>query len=449
MNRWAIILAILGLGASSSLTGCRQDVYCADDQICINYFGPNAYCKLNGQASGQCYLKIQSALPDMSATQPVSMRSCQASLNILHSTTVTNSAGFGTAVATNGSEVLIGSPLSVGSSNAEIFAQASGSYTGTSLGSQIKSDTLKGIGVALTSGQALVNAKANVYLFGGSGTTWTLQSTLTPAAGTSFLSAEMGASFTSGLGFAGYLDGAAKPQCWTEVYQISGSPPMTEPACTSFPMTWSCINPTIVLAASAPWLLVGSAGGNTSQPPTLCNTSSLCGTAPSCAAVTAPAAATSQFGTSVGLTGNLAVVGDPGQTAQPFWVYTYDSTSGSSAMGMQPAAISNTSTGDGWGTSLAIANDLLAVGAPGVNSKVGNVAIYQYIDGTWKTLLTTGPPPDTSPVTFSKTTAHFGGAVAVAGDLVVVGAPGATVIDATNTSQSSAGAAVVYSCPMM
>jgi hypothetical protein len=160
---------------------------------------------------------------------------------------------------------------------------------------------------------------------------------------------------------------------------------------------------------------------------------------PTCSNLSHPST-TDSFGTSVGVSGNLAVVGAPGQSAQPFFAYAYDGTSW--GMGPQPGALSGSATSDGWGQSVAIDGSLLAVGAPGASGGLGHVRVYQYLNGAWNTLLDADPPANNATVQFSGTMARFGSAVAVSGDLVVVGAPAATA-----SAQSFAGAALVYRCP--
>ncbi len=430
-----------GLVMSLLVHGCRQDVYCDSDQICIQTFGANSYCQVDPQSGppsfGQCYLKGQPgpSNSDMAGQSPNSVRTCSKTPDILNSTKVTASANFGASVATNGTEILIGSPGSVTGSTAEVFFSGSGTWQGTSLFTPSIVDSQIGTGLALRSGEALVNAKNKAYLFTGTGSAWSLKSTLSPASGTPAFSFQAGAALTDRLGFAGYLD--SSNACSTQVFDASASAPTTEPACNT--IMRSCVsNYSTALAVSDPWLIVGGPGSVTQQA-SICNIQSLCGAAATCSPLS-HSLSSDAFGTAVGISGNLAVVGAPGQAAQPFFAYSYDGTSQSWNMGTQPAALSGGSTSDGWGDSLAIDGSLLAVGAPGSSSGSGRVQIYQYLNGTWNQLL----DASASSVPITGATAHFGGAVAVSGDLVVVGAPGATA-----AAQASAGAAVVYHCPAM
>ena len=76
--------------------------------------------------------------------------------------------------------------------------------------------------------------------------------------------------------------------------------------------------------------------------------------------------------------------------------------------------------GDEFGTDLAIADDLLVVGAPGMNDERGGAWLFRCRNERWRVV---GPvvPLD------SNIGDRFGEAVAIAGDLIVVGGPRADV----------------------
>ena len=117
----------------------------------------------------------------------------------------------------------------------------------------------------------------------------------------------------------------------------------------------------------------------------------------------------SSFGASVAISGADLLIGAPLQTATDGAVYVYSSAGGASTQTLAGA------TGDRLGTALAISGSQLAAGAPtGSTPFNGRVVIYTKTGTTW------GSPV---PVPGTSAGARFGSAVALDGDLLVVGAP--------------------------
>ncbi len=123
------------------------------------------------------------------------------------------------------------------------------------------------------------------------------------------------------------------------------------------------------------------------------------------------------FGTSVGISGNIAVVGAPGDhiSTSAGAVYVYR-RSGSSWPEEAILVANDAVVDDELGTSVAVDGFTIASGAPKHNG-AGAVYIFQDNAGTW---------PQTFKVTGSGGLAGdlFGASVALDGDLLVVGAPG-------------------------
>lgn len=76
--------------------------------------------------------------------------------------------------------------------------------------------------------------------------------------------------------------------------------------------------------------------------------------------------------------------------------------------------------GDEFGADLAIADDLLVVGAPGMNEERGGAWLFRLRNGRWKAV---GPVTPSTPNAGDR----FGEAVAIEGGLIVVGGPRADV----------------------
>ncbi len=124
-----------------------------------------------------------------------------------------------------------------------------------------------------------------------------------------------------------------------------------------------------------------------------------------------------RFGASVSISGNLVVVGAPGDdagTTDGGIAYVFD-LSGNL---LHTLAMPSPSAGDAFGTAVAVSSDRIAVGVPGSDvgaTDAGGVAVF----------LVTGPIPTVPEVVISNPAAsagdQFGLSVAVSGSRVVVG----------------------------
>jgi FG-GAP repeat len=156
------------------------------------------------------------------------------------------------------------------------------------------------------------------------------------------------------------------------------------------------------------------------------------------------------MGTSVAVAPELAVVGDPYQAdgavagAGGVAVYVTPSPSAryfSFGLGtLTSVSPPNPQVNAGFGTSVATDGNTVVVGAPDATesgqSDAGAVYVYQRPTGGWRDLTTpvatiTAPTPEPAD--------HFGTSVAVQGDTVVVGAPGA---------DDGAGGVLVFTKPI-
>jgi hypothetical protein len=123
-----------------------------------------------------------------------------------------------------------------------------------------------------------------------------------------------------------------------------------------------------------------------------------------------------EFGTSVAISGNTAVVGTPGYTqdgAGRGYIFT-DTTAGWKLT----ADIDGTDTaaGDQFGSSLAISGSTIVVGARGASSSAGAVYVFTKTAAGWKQTTEQQDPVANGP-------AHFGLSVAISGSTVAAGAP--------------------------
>ena len=128
-------------------------------------------------------------------------------------------------------------------------------------------------------------------------------------------------------------------------------------------------------------------------------------------------AAAAQYGSSIALSGDLALVGAPGD-ANGGSVYVFERSKDGrwSAAGTLPAQ--TLVTGDRFGAAIAIDGNRVAVGAPMRKGK-GAMLLFKRDAGTW-----TQETEQTAPAMLPER-AQFGSAVAVKGDRVIVGAPSA------------------------
>ncbi len=131
----------------------------------------------------------------------------------------------------------------------------------------------------------------------------------------------------------------------------------------------------------------------------------------------ADGAAGDGFGATIVLAGDLAVIGAPGHADGRGAAYRFTFRDGT----WEPAGMlvpSDTSGLQGYGGALALAGEWLLVGAPGSDGGSGAVVPFRRADGAWVAgdrLVRDGP---------ADTTAAFGGAIALDGRDLFIGAPG-------------------------
>jgi len=152
-----------------------------------------------------------------------------------------------------------------------------------------------------------------------------------------------------------------------------------------------------------------------------------------------PIASKDFFGASVAISGNLAVVGafldDPGEVENAGTVYVFDATTGvllSTLINPVPE------WGDGFGNAVAISGNVVVVGAsrddPGGVSEAGTAYVFNATTGALTATLN-NPTPTSSD--------EFGQSVAVSGNVAVVGANGDD-LDEKDRIAASAGTAYVF-----
>ena len=300
-----------------------------------------------------------------------------------------------------------------------------------------------GRSVAVDGDTAVIGAPAyisssspgNVYIYGRSGGTWSLQKTLTSPAdhnnggrfGQSV--AINGDTVVVGSLYGDYGEGDA----W--VYQRSGT-------------NWNSgyqITPPQLLGSDFGQSVSISGGtiavGGTSTAYTFAKDNS--GFWPWQQLVTG---ATASFGDSVSISGNILAVGEPdGGTGGEAHVYQW---SGSTWTEQQLSSAVDFASGDQYGASVSLSGNSLVVGAPGrtVNGLSEQGAAYAFTqssDGSWapNTRVDDGQFASEISANNGQHYDYFGRSVAAAGDTFLIGCPGHTV------TESSQGAAYIQEAP--
>jgi hypothetical protein len=348
---------------------------------------------------------------------------------------------YGNALAaTTGSRFLVGSyNAAAGKGYVESLGAAqAGSPQQTALFAPLPAGELRiGYGVARLGEQALVNGKTASYLLNRVGAVWQQSKVLMPSAA--------GALVIRGALLAGdyaLVQSSLSTQFYVDIYGVSAS-------------HISCANASIQLTAgfgesmstNGQYVAIGTPGDSGTGVGSGVCTFSIAGAAclksPACLPLPNTNKSSEGFGKAVAMSGSRLVVGAHLQSSsplQPFFAYEYSGTAWTVAA--QPPTFAGDLTAQ-WGRTLALDGDLLAVGAPAADSSKGLVRIYQVRGGQWSLLTELSVPAGTvSNTKFDG--ALFGTAVAVAGDVVAVGAPGATV-----GGMAAAGAVVLYRCPAL
>lgn len=124
------------------------------------------------------------------------------------------------------------------------------------------------------------------------------------------------------------------------------------------------------------------------------------------------------FGATVVVRGNLALVGAPGHGGGVGAVYRYAERGGRWEL-VATMAPDDTTRVRGFGSAIAVGDDWLVVGAPGSDGGAGRAFTWRAADDRWT------PDRALARDGAADTTAAFGSAVALLGDRLFVGAPGA------------------------
>src|SRR5262249_15937858 len=142
------------------------------------------------------------------------------------------------------------------------------------------------------------------------------------------------------------------------------------------------------------------------------------------------------FGTSVAISGTKAVIGAPGDdagTTDSGIAYVFDVTNGSLLNTVLNPTPAST---DNFGNTVAINGNYIAIGAPGANTGANDAGAAYLFDDTTGSLVQ--PFTNPNPVAGDK----FGSSVAVTGNLVLIGAPEVDRPDVGNSVQ--VGAAYLF-----
>jgi hypothetical protein len=387
---------------------------------------------------------------------------------------------FGYAVALSGSTAVVGAPYKNSNTGAVYVFTGSGS-TWSQQARLTAADGAAGddfgLSVALSGSTAVVGAPYNnnytgaVYVFTGSGSSWSQQAELTPAAVLG------GPEFGLSVALSGSTVLVGAPNTRTQVgigaayvFTRSGSI-WSERAgllgyTNRFGISVALSGSTALVAApynnantGAVDVFTGS-GGTWSQEAELTAADSYVGDqfgisvalSGSTALVGAPSknsaagtgyvfvlpsqqakltaadgAANDRFGWSVAISGSTAVVGAYGKSSNTGVAYVFI-RSGSTWSQRATLTASGGAAGDYFGWSVAVSGSTVVIGAPGANSSTGAAYVFTGSGSTWtqqaRLTATGGAPGD-----------RFGYAVALSGSVAVIGATG---------SNSNTGAAYVF-----
>lgn len=140
-----------------------------------------------------------------------------------------------------------------------------------------------------------------------------------------------------------------------------------------------------------------------------------------------------QFGTSVAISGNTAVVGAPGDDGHGS-AYIYHYISGSGTWSQTKVTASDKAAGDKFGSSVDVSDYNVIIGAKGKATDKGAAYLYQYRPGTgtsdWAETILTASDGGASDL--------FGATVSISGNTVVIGSEG------DDDKGSDAGAVYIY-----
>ncbi len=136
------------------------------------------------------------------------------------------------------------------------------------------------------------------------------------------------------------------------------------------------------------------------------------------------------WGDAVAVAGRRAVLGVPSYNGSQGIIYQY--RLGTAWKKMAQLTVSGIGPGDSFGASIAYTGNNVVIGSPGRNTEEGAVYYVYHSDGIWGQI---GGLTDPSPVIGG----HFGAAVGLSGERVVVGAPGTTTSGKTYIGRAIGG----------
>jgi hypothetical protein len=336
---------------------------------------------------------------------------------------------FGSSVALSGSTAVIGA-LGENSFTGAVYVFTGSGSTWTQR-AELTADAAPGddfgYSVALSGSTAVVGAYAKnssagaVYVFTGSGATWSWRAELTAAdaapgddfgysVALSGSTAVIGAPLKNGVTGAAYVF-TGSGATWAQQAELTAAD-----ATTHDDFGWS-------VALSGSTAVVGAAYTNNWAGAAYVFTAPG-GTWTQQAELTAADAATGDLsGSSVAIYGSTAVVGAPSNISNPGAGYVFVLPSQRAELTAAGAA-----AGDLFGSSVAIYGSTAVVGAPGSNAGTGAAYVFTSSRGTWS---------QRAKLTAAGAAAgdEFGSAVTLSGSTAVVGAPG---------KNSNTGAAYVF-----
>jgi hypothetical protein len=350
---------------------------------------------------------------------------------------------FGERLAASGDRVIVGVPIQDPDGAAYVFARSGGTYTEQQklLGEPPPGvDDSFGTSVAIDGDQALVGSLTSykAYAFTWSGSTWVRQNLVglageppgravavrggTAAVGAPFKETSFPFPPTEGPDTVTLF--ALSGPTWTAQARLH--PPESTQQ-DSFGTSLACAGPTVVVGA--PLDLTQASGVQTGSVYVFVDAGA--GTWSEQARLVPPSLVSgSQFGAAVVLQGDMLLAGAPGPNTQPGRVILLG-RAGTTWTEQGQLAPSDGAANDFFGAALAVSGDTAVVGATGASTG-GAAYVFERSGATWMEqakLL----PPDAALLD------GFGRAVAVSGDVAVVGAPSADLPGAAN-----AGAAYVF-----
>jgi hypothetical protein len=323
---------------------------------------------------------------------------------------------FGFAVSVGGNTALVGAPGKTSFTGAAyLFTSSGGTWTQQQelTASNAASGDDFGWSVSVSGNTALVGAPDKVtftgaaYVFSNDGGTWTQQVELTASGGMQF------DQFGYSVSISGNTIIAGAPFKTNEAgavyaYQIGPELDASDgTADADFGGSVSVSGNMALIGASSKAASTGAAyvfvnnGGTWTQQAEL---------------AASDGAEDDDFGTSVSISGNTALVGAPGSATATGAAYVFINSSGNWIQQTKLAA-GDAAQNDFFGTSVSLSGNTALVGAPLKANDIGAAYIFVQNSGSW----TQQAELTASDGTYED---YFGGSVSVSGNTALIGAPG-------------------------